>query len=181
MSPLRYLLCSVLARTQHPELHSQLQINNLPCSGCLWGPACPHPQGVEQTSLSGNPPNAPFLASAAGWSPPHLQRALWAPVALAGRRAGRPPPWWCAVQHFSNRRRRRRRRPPGDRGRGAVETRGAALLSGGGGPEAVWTSGAGEPGSSSRRSAAVSREVRAPGGAGAFPRGAGAGLNLGPP
>lgn len=101
-------------------------------------------------------------------------------AALAGKRAGRPPPWWCAVQHFSN----RRRRPRGDGGRGAA---GAAELpcqaepSRGGGPEAAQTSGARGPGSSARRSATISREVRAPGGAGAFPRGAGAGWNPGPP
>lgn len=50
-----------------------------------------------------------------------------------------------------------------------------------GGPGAARNSGAGRPGSSARRSTAVSGEVRAPGGAGAFPTGARAVLNLGPP
>lgn len=62
------------------------------------------------------------------------------------------------------------------RGRGG---RGAALPSRA--EEEAGTSGVGGPGFSTRRSAAVSGEVRAPSGAGAFPRGAGAGLNLGPP
>lgn len=60
------------------------------------------------------------------------------------------------------------------RGRGC---RGAALPSRA--EEEAGTSGARGPGFSTRRSAAVSGEVRAPSGAGAFPRGAGAGLNLG--
>ena len=147
----------------------------------------PDPSVVEQVTaveiLSPNPPSstrdAHSLASAAGGLQACGGRCRrWA--ALAGkRRAGRLPPWWCAVQHFSN----RRRRPRGDGGRGAA---GAAELpcraepSRGGGPEATQTSGTRGPGSSTRWSAAVSREVRAPAGAGAFPRGVGAGLDLGP-
>lgn len=144
---------------------------------------CPRPRpvrrGTGHAAVAAPAPHAQSVASAADGLQACRGRCMhWA--ALAGKRAGRPPPWWCAVQHFSN----RQRRPRGDGGRGAA---GAAELpclaepSRGGGPEASQTSGARGPGSSARRSAAVSWEVRAPGGAGAFPRGAGAGLNLGPP
>lgn len=67
------------------------------------------------------------------------------------------------------------------RAAGAAELPCRAEPSRGGGPEATQTSGTRGPGSSTRRRAAVSREVRAPAGAGAFPRGVGAGLDLGPP
>lgn len=70
-------------------------------------------------------------------------------------------------------RRRRARGRGGPRNCPAEPSRGA-------GPEEVRTSGAEGPDSSARRSAAVSKEVRAPGGVGAFPRGAGAESNLGP-
>lgn len=120
-------------------------------------------------------PDAQFLASAAG-GPPGLLGALWGP-GRSGRRADREaasmvvrcPAFQQSAAAASAGRRRAR-------GRGG---RGAALPSQA--EEAAGTSGAGGPGFSTRRSEAVSGEVRAPSGAGAFPRGAWAGLNLGPP
>lgn len=120
-------------------------------------------------------PTPHSLASAAG-GPPGLRGALWGP-GRSGRRAGREaasmvvrcPAFQQSAAAASAGRRRAR-------GRGG---RGAALPSRA--EEEAGTSGAGGPGFSTRRSAAVSGEVRAPSGAGAFPRGAGAGLNLGPP
>lgn len=122
-------------------------------------------------------PDAPFLASPAG-GPPVLRGALWGP-GLSGRRTGREatsmvvrcPAFQQSAAAAAASAGRRRARGRGGR-RAALPSRAE---------EGAGTSGAGGPGFSTRRSAAVSGEVRAPSGAGAFPRGAGAVLNLGPP
>lgn len=89
--PLRHLLCSVLARTQDPRLHSQLQINNLPCSRCLSSLACPDLQGVEQMSLSGNPPMPHFspLLRGGGASTPTEGAVGASPLCPAGGQGSR--------------------------------------------------------------------------------------------
>lgn len=93
--PLRHLLHSAPARTQHPEFHSQCQINKPPYSGL----ACPAP-----LLRKWNPRPCVESLPTPHFSPP--LRRVWVgsglrtyrgrcgrQAALAGRRAGRPPSW----------------------------------------------------------------------------------------
>jgi hypothetical protein len=146
---------------------------------CLSGLACSTLKGLDRCAP---PPPPPAFSHAgrlipypAAESPPGLQRALWVTRAgllwPAGGPGGRL--YGGALSSISAIDGGGARGKTGVRGRGG---RGAALRSRV--EEAARTSGAGEPGSHARQSAAISGKVRAPGGARAFPRGAGAGLNL---